>query len=193
MRGRRAIGLPLDAAEADLQRRISRARRAVDGLIARVEREPRAKVPPELRNEIEKFKRGPQGHRCPLDHRYVYVALADVRQDVRDAVADGVRRAVNRLNGFPANSNVTPPLPEPWVRYFRGAKDNERADFTDHRILYGRHQLETSFIDLRLDNRTPAQCRSVACHEVFHWGGDDRFRLDNDAADRFSSELVLSA
>lgn len=178
--------------ETELDRTLADANRRLDAVIRRVEAaRRRPDIPPELRAEIraeiERFQRGPQ------DHRYRWVALADVGQDVREAVGDGVWRACNRLGGFPAASDVTPPLPAPVVRFFRRARDGEVANFTDARLLNGQHFWETNFVDIRIGaDRTPAQCRATAVHECWHWGGDDRFRHDEAAAENFRGGLVLA-
>lgn len=171
--------------ETELQRHIDDANRRVDSLIERIEADRRRpNVPPELRSQVERFKAGPG------KHGYVWVALADVPQATRDAVADGVRRAVNRLEGFPASSDVTPPLPTPTVRYFRLSRDGEKADFTDRRVLDGRHVLGSNTIDVRGDV-SAAEARRTIVHECYHWGGDDRFRRSDDDAERFRESLVI--
>lgn len=184
-RQRRLLGRPR---EDGLQALIDDANRRAGSVIRRIEAgRLRPDVPPELRAEVERFRRGPG------DHAYVFVELADVPQAIRDAVAYGIRRATNRLAGYPANSaDVTPPLATPTIRYFRASRDDERPDFTYRSPLLGRHVLDSNMVDIRFDNRTPAQCCSTAVHEVYHWGGDDRFRRDDDAAELFSNGLVLS-
>lgn len=172
--------------ETSLQRDIDDANRRIDSVIRRIEAaRRRPDIPPELLAEVEKFERGPQDHR----YRYRFVELSDVPQDVRDAVSDGVKRACNRLEGFDAAGDVTPPLPTPTVRYFRAAKDGEPADFTDRRRLFGKHVYETNFVDLRIDDISAAKVRQTAAHECYHWAGRRDWR-DEAAADRFAAAFV---
>lgn len=179
------FGFPRDRIETDpVLGRLTRRRARLLGRPATSAPRSETKLQRDIDVEVKRFKASAKD-----GHRYVFVPLSDVPQETRDEVTWRVRRAANVVAGFPASSGeVVPPLPMPVVRYFRPARDGERADFTDPRRVNGLHAHGTNFIDIRAD-LSPREAGGTATHEVHHWSGRRDCR-DEGAAARFASGLV---